>query len=89
MTIAKILNRAASILLLTMAATNSPAALAQEESAGASQAKANETPSEKPSAEKKPARKKPASPVNNDSPFDYEASEEISQDLSVSFPVDI
>jgi hypothetical protein len=28
-------------------------------------------------------------PDSNDSPFDYEASEEISQDLSVSYPVDI
>ncbi len=26
---------------------------------------------------------------DNDSPFDYEASEQISEDLSVSFPVDI
>ena len=26
---------------------------------------------------------------NNDSPFDYRSSEEISEDLSVSFPVDI
>jgi hypothetical protein len=32
----------------------------------------------------------PAPGNNNDnSPFDYQASEEISQDLSVSFPVDI
>ena len=27
--------------------------------------------------------------TNNDSPFDYRSSEEISEDLSVSFPVDI
>jgi hypothetical protein len=27
--------------------------------------------------------------ANENSPFDYQASEEISQDLSVSFPVDI
>jgi len=33
--------------------------------------------------------KRAAEPVNEDSPFDYQASEEISQDLSVSFPVDI
>ena len=30
----------------------------------------------------------PEPPEEND-PFDYEASEEISEDLSVSFPVDI
>ncbi len=28
-------------------------------------------------------------PIDEKSPFDYQASEEISQDLSVSFPVDI
>jgi len=28
-------------------------------------------------------------PDNGDNPFDYEASEQISEDLSVSFPVDI
>ena len=28
-------------------------------------------------------------PPSDDSPFDYQASEEISEDLSVSFPVDI
>ena len=31
----------------------------------------------------------PAPPANDDSPFDYRSSEEISEDLSVSFPVDI
>ncbi len=31
----------------------------------------------------------PVPSVNETSPFDYQASEEISQDLSVSFPVDI
>ena len=33
-----------------------------------------------------PAR---TSESNEDSPYDYQASEEISEDLSVSFPVDI
>ncbi len=28
-------------------------------------------------------------PAENEDPFDYEASEQISEDLSVSFPVDI
>jgi hypothetical protein len=31
----------------------------------------------------------PATSTPQDSPFDYESSEEISKDLSVSFPVDI
>jgi hypothetical protein len=30
-----------------------------------------------------------APPARDDSPYDYQASEEISEDLSVSFPVDI
>jgi hypothetical protein len=34
-----------------------------------------------------PATRPPA--TSNDSPFDYRSSEEISEDLSVSFPVDI
>ena len=33
--------------------------------------------------------KAPATRAPQDSPFDYESSEEISKDLSVSFPVDI
>jgi hypothetical protein len=33
--------------------------------------------------------KKPAPEQNSDSPFEYESSEQISEDLSVSFPVDI
>jgi hypothetical protein len=37
-----------------------------------------------------PADKPVTAPAtNNDSPFDYRSSEEISEDLSVSFPVDI
>lgn len=31
----------------------------------------------------------PAAPEEETSPFDYEATEQISEDLSVSFPVDI
>jgi hypothetical protein len=53
---------------------------------------AKETPKnqENPPADKPvtaPATRPPA--TNNDSPFDYRSSEEISEDLSVSFPVDI
>jgi hypothetical protein len=40
--------------------------------------------------ENPPADKPVTAPAtNNDSPFDYRSSEEISEDLSVSFPVDI
>ena len=35
------------------------------------------------------AATEPAPAVSDDSPFDYQASEQISEDLSVSFPVDI
>ena len=44
----------------------------------------SQTPSKPVTA---PATRPPA--ANNDSPFDYRSSEEISEDLSVSFPVDI
>ena len=40
----------------------------------------------------KPDSSAPVSPTpdsNNNSPFDYRSSEKISEDLSVSFPVDI
>jgi len=36
-----------------------------------------------------PAEAQPTPPPSRDDPFDYESSEEISEDLSVSFPVDI
>ena len=36
-----------------------------------------------------PEREAPPEPARDDSPYDYQASEEISEDLSVSFPVDI
>ena len=42
---------------------------------------------EKPEQEQEDAPEAP--PARDDSPYDYQASEEISEDLSVSFPVDI
>ncbi len=42
---------------------------------------------EEPETEPEPAASAPARPAG--SPFEYEASEQISEDLSVSFPVDI
>jgi len=62
---------------------------------------AQEADSERPPSESSPTDSAPTdkSPVGADSdrdedktktdPFDYEASEQISEDLSVSFPVDI
>ena len=85
-----------ALLVLTLAVAAMPAQLwAQQEgdpadttSSGEAVSSAQETPSE---------RDTPASANDNDnatgedrpSPFDYEASEKISEDLSVSFPVDI
>ena len=40
-------------------------------------------------AAKRSAPAAPAAEKSDDSPFDYQSSEEISEDLSVSFPVDI
>jgi len=66
-----------AILLLSLAA-----ARAQEA------ADPNQQPAETaPATPAEPATKAP--PNKEDSPFDYEASEQISEDLSVSFPVDI
>ena len=47
-----------------------------------------------PATESEPPEPAPAGlpepdPANTDSPFDYQASEQISEDLPVSFPVDI
>ncbi|QIB66036.1 hypothetical protein [Kineobactrum salinum] len=66
-------------LLLIVAAASVPA---QEEGA-ASQPPADEAADEQQEAAPLPAEK------DSGSPFDYEASEQISEDLSVSFPVDI
>ena len=47
-----------------------------------------------PPAEERPEQadeggERPSAPARDDSPYDYQSSEEISEDLSVSFPVDI
>ena len=49
--------------------------------------KAQERPEQATDEAPAPAREAP--PARDDSPYDYQASEEISEDLSVSFPVDI
>jgi hypothetical protein len=60
-------------------------ALAQDPEAGAPDPQGVEPAAGEPATETEPA---PAE-RDGDNPFDYEASEEISEDLSVSFPVDI
>ena len=80
--------RIMALLLLTLVlCSNAQIIWAQDAAVETAQAKTKPKESEAP---KKTAPEKitPA-PASNDSPFDYEASEEISQDLSVSFPVDI
>ncbi len=53
-------------------------------------ASSEEPPAVDSAAQARPAATAPApEPSEKNDPFDYEASEEISEDLSVSFPVDI
>ena len=82
------LKRTSTALLLTLVLCGTDrVVLAQGTAVEAAQPKTDTKESEAP---KKTAPEKiTPPPVSNDSPFDYEASEEISQDLSVSFPVDI
>lgn len=74
-------------LLTLVLCSNAQVIWAQDAAEEAAQPKTNTKESEAPQ-KIAPGKITPA-PTNNDSPFDYEASEEISQDLSVSFPVDI
>ncbi len=69
-------------LLMGLSLQLVPQALAQESEAPAPAAEEETTETE---AETPPPEPAPG----NDSPFQYEASEQISEDLSVSFPVDI
>ncbi len=73
-------------LALLLAGTS--VAVWPQEAPDEGKAEAEAAPAVKQTADKPPADKK-TSPPNNNSPFDYQASEEISQDLSVSWPVDI
>ncbi len=82
------LKRKITLLLLTLVLCGTIQAIrAQDSAAESAQPKTDTKKSEVP--KKAAAEKITPAPANNDSPFDYEASEEISQDLSVSFPVDI
>ena len=81
--------RLSTILPLTLLLAAAPLP-AQEAPSGngesAAEAEARATDDSSSEAPDAPAT---AVPENNDSPFDYESSEQISEDLSVSFPVDI
>jgi hypothetical protein len=80
--------RIIALLLLTLVlCSNAQIIWAQDAAENAAQTKTDTKESE--AAQKAAPEKTTPPPASNGSPFDYEASEEISQDLSVSFPVDI
>ena len=74
-------------LLLSLALTLSAAAALSQE-ASDERAAATGSP-ENGAAAAAPGDSAAPAPGGEESPFDYEASEQISEDLSVSFPVDI
>lgn len=76
-----------SVALATVVLVTLPAAAQDKTGEAAAAVPAEETTPEK-SAEK-PDAKPSTEPESEGSPFDYRASEQISEDLSVSFPVDI
>ena len=82
---------AATMLILLL---GTPPALAQQAENAQKQGQDQPTPqSPAPATDKTKnsgsTAKTPGPSAPQDSPFDYESSEEISKDLSVSFPVDI
>ena len=82
------LKRIITLLLLTLVLCGTVQVIwAQDAAVEAAQPKTDTKESEAP--QKAAPEKITPAPASNDSPFDYEASEEISQDLSVSYPVDI
>jgi hypothetical protein len=66
-----------------------PASAPAEKTAPAKPAPTTQAPATPESAKTEPAGKNPAPDKGKDSPFEYHSSEEISEDLPVSFPVDI
>jgi hypothetical protein len=85
-----ITTRALAIAILSLALGAAP--LHAQQATDAPQQDAQETQkSQESEATDKPAATPAARPpaASNDSPFDYQSSEKISEDLSVSFPVDI
>jgi len=80
-------------LLLALALGSSPllAQPAPEAKAGepATRAEDKTAPPQQAPAAPDPAQKSTPPTTGRDSPFDYRSSEEISEDVPVSFPVDI
>ncbi len=87
MHVTKTVNIVAALLLGLVLSGSYPVALAQGDDIETEQPQTSPKKTEMP--KKSTPDNKTTDPINDDSPFDYEASEEISQDLSVSFPVDI
>ena len=82
--------RALTVAILSLVLGAAPLSAQQATDAPQQDAKETQKSQESPTADKPataPAARPPA--TTNDSPFDYRSSEEISEDLSVSFPVDI
>ena len=85
--------RQRALLLLTLALGPSPL-LAQpapdaETAEPENQAVEKAAAAQPAPAARDPEKKSPPSTAGRDSPFDYRSSEEISEDVPVSFPVDI
>lgn len=77
-------------LILALAVAAPPARLwAQQEPEPAGTESSGEAPASTQETQSEQDEPPPATGEDPPSPFDYEASEEISEDLSVSFPVDI
>jgi hypothetical protein len=79
-------------IALAQPAADSPAGKTQANPPGA-ETDANrgvpEGAAPEPTEDNTPATAETAPDGSDDSPFDYQASEQISEDLSVSFPIDI
>ena len=69
-------------------AQQAPAAEA-DSAAPAEEAESGARPQQQGAAAEDPSPASKPAATSKDSPFDYRSSEEISEDLSVSFPVDI
>lgn len=86
--------RTLSPLFLALLLGATPA-LAQPETVGSSSAPTTEQVADTPAASQsapapsEPASKDPGAGTSSKSPFDYRSSEKISEDVPVSFPVDI
>jgi len=79
-----------ALAVATLSLVLGAAPLFAQQAADAPEQDSEETPkSQESQAANRPAPATRPPATSNDSPFDYRSSEEISEDLSVSFPVDI